>query len=158
MPPLRPVNGNVQRSPPRLPRNDTPPPLCLPLLLPGTWPPQLLQPPTPRSGGAGMVSANCQGGPLTSQAATPLPRASTVKPFAGAVAALPEAAGLPYDESYYYLCLLRRSIVYGPTLGLPTVGGGGGRGGSMMSNTGALSRAAAGGALSSCSSAVFGRG
>jgi hypothetical protein len=53
------------------------------------------------------------------------------------VALLPEAAGLPYDENYAYLCLLRRSVLYGPTMGLPTApaANAGGRA-SMLSLTG----------------------
>lgn len=70
------------------------------------------------------------------------------------VAALPEAAGLPYDEQYAYLCLLRRSVLCGPTMGLPTAqqAGGGGRS-SMISLTGAASGQP--GMLSSSSSVVF---
>ena len=84
-------------------------------------------------------------------AATPGPRASTVRPFQGVLASLPEAVGLPYDEHYSYLCLLRRVVLYGPTLGLPTAPPAGvGRGG-MMSITGA----APSGSLSHSSSVVF---
>lgn len=82
-------------------------------------------------------------------------RASTIgRPFQGVVAALPEAAGLPYDEQYAYLCLLRRSVLCGPTMGLPTAqqAGGGGRS-SMISLTGAASGQP--GMLSSSSSVVF---
>eukprot|EP00879_Flechtneria_rotunda_P012701 GHRR01013262.1.p1 GENE.GHRR01013262.1~~GHRR01013262.1.p1 ORF type:complete len:163 (+),score=54.94 GHRR01013262.1:3719-4207(+) len=50
----------------------------------------------------------------------PGPRSSTLKPLQGTVASLPEAAGLPYDDIYAYLCLLRRAMLYGPTLGLAT--------------------------------------
>jgi hypothetical protein len=69
------------------------------------------------------------------------------------VAALPEAAGLPYDEQYAYLCLLRRSVLYGPTMGLPTAPQAGGNRGSMISLTGAASGQP--GMLSSSSSVVF---
>lgn len=82
-------------------------------------------------------------------------RASTIgRPFQGVVAALPEAAGLPYDEQYTYLCLLRRSVLYGPTMGLPTApqAAGGGRS-SMISLTGAASGQPC--MLSSSSSVVF---
>jgi hypothetical protein len=87
-----------------------------------------------------------------SAASSPGPRASAIgRPFQGVVASLPEAGGLPYDEKYAYLCLLRRSVLYGPTLGLPTgaPAGGGGRA-SMMSFTGA-----APGSLSHCNSMVM---
>jgi hypothetical protein len=87
-------------------------------------------------------------------AATPGARASTVgRPFQGVVASLPEAAGLPYDENYAYLCLLRRSVLYGPTMGLPTApaAGAGGRS-SMISLTGG---GQAGGMLSHSNSVVF---
>lgn len=83
---------------------------------------------------------------------TPGPRASTIKPFQGVVASLPEAAGLPYDEHYAYLCLLRRSVLYGPTLGLPT-----GPPGNIVGRSGMLSLtgSAAAGTLSSSNSVVF---
>jgi hypothetical protein len=79
-------------------------------------------------------------------------RASTMaRPFQGVVASLPEAAGLPYDENYAYLCLLRRSVLYGPTMGLPvgppTTAGRS----SMMSLTGAGPP----GSLSHSNSVVF---
>uniref|UniRef100_A0A383W4U4 Uncharacterized protein n=1 Tax=Tetradesmus obliquus TaxID=3088 RepID=A0A383W4U4_TETOB len=67
--------------------------------------------------------------------ASPGPRSSTLKPFQSTVASLPEAAGLPYDESYAYLCLLRRYVIYGPQLGLATAPPVAGR--SMASMTGA---------------------
>lgn len=85
-------------------------------------------------------------------------RASVAKPLACAAACLPEAAGLPpcvtADEGFAYLCLLRRSVLHGPTLGLPTAAAGaaGARGG-MVSSTGA----APAGMLSACSSVVFSR-
>ena len=41
---------------------------------------------------------------------------------------VPEAAGLPVDEQYTYLTMMKRYVVYGPTLGLQGQGGGG----SMM--------------------------
>lgn len=85
-------------------------------------------------------------------------RASVAKPLACAAACLPEVAGLPpdlcADEGFAYLCLLRRSVLHGPTLGLPTAAAGPTRGG-MASSTGA---APAAGVLSNCSSVVFGRG
>lgn len=83
---------------------------------------------------------------------TPGPRASTIKPFQGVVASLPEAAGLPYDEHYAYLCLLRRSVLYGATLGLPT-----GPPGNPVGRSGMLSLtgSAAAGSLSRSSSVVF---
>jgi hypothetical protein len=87
-----------------------------------------------------------------SAASSPGPRASTIgRPFQGVVASLPEAGGLPYDEKYAYLCLLRRSVLYGPTLGLPTApaASGGGRF-SMMSFNGA-----APGTLSHSNSMVY---
>lgn len=85
-------------------------------------------------------------------ATTPGPRASTLKPFQGAVASLPEAAGLPYDEGYAYLCLLRRYILYGPTMGLATSPAVARQPG--MSTTGAAVAASVPGALSSNSSQV----
>lgn len=84
-------------------------------------------------------------------------RASTIKPFQGLVAALPEAAGLPVDENYAHLCLLRRSVLYGPTLGLPTGPTqlqNGGRSG-MMSMTGSAAAFGGPGQLSSSNSVVF---
>jgi hypothetical protein len=54
------------------------------------------------------VAASGTGSVGSVAAATPGPRSSTLKPFQSTVASLPEAAGLPYDESYAYLCLLRR--------------------------------------------------
>ncbi|GFH27236.1 uncharacterized protein HaLaN_25527, partial [Haematococcus lacustris] len=39
-----------------------------------------------------------------------------VRPPAGAVA--PEAAGLPVDETYNYLALMKRYVIYGPSLGM----------------------------------------
>lgn len=87
-----------------------------------------------------------------SSVTSPNPRASMLKPFQGTVASLPEAAGLPYDESYAYLCLLRRYILYGPTLGLATAPVGGNRQQSM-SLTGAALAASIGG-LSSNNSQI----
>ncbi|KAF8067329.1 FOX1 [Scenedesmus sp. PABB004] len=65
------------------------------------------------------------------------PRASVLRPLQSTVASLPEAAGLPLDETYAYLCLLRRYMLFGPTLGLATAPApllamaGAARGGSM---------------------------
>lgn len=85
---------------------------------------------------------------------TPGARASTVgRPFQGVVALMPEAAGLPYDEHYTYLCLLRRSVLYGPTMGLPTGPPTTAGRSSMMSLTGAAS--ASPGMLSHSNSVVF---
>lgn len=89
-------------------------------------------------------------------AGTPGARASTVgRPFQGVVALLPEAAGLPYDENYAYLCLLRRSVLYGPMMGLPTApaANAGGRA-SMISLTGGVGGGGAG-MLSHSNSVVF---
>eukprot|EP00878_Enallax_costatus_P040378 GHUV01046571.1.p1 GENE.GHUV01046571.1~~GHUV01046571.1.p1 ORF type:complete len:147 (-),score=31.97 GHUV01046571.1:219-659(-) len=87
-------------------------------------------------------------GSALSSATTPNPRASMLKPFQGTVASLPEAAGLPYDEGYAYLCLLRRYILYGPTLGLATAPVAGTRQ-PNMSMTGAALAASIAGGLSS---------
>eukprot|EP00775_Hariotina_reticulata_P005262 gene5262-5497_t len=58
---------------------------------------------------------------LAAAAGSAAPRsAAALKPAQSAIAVLPEAAGLPYDETYGYLCLLRRYVVYGPSLNLPT--------------------------------------
>jgi len=43
---------------------------------------------------------------------------SSTKGLQGIAAALPEALGLPMDEQSAYLILLRRHVLYGPTLGL----------------------------------------
>ncbi|KAF6260711.1 hypothetical protein COO60DRAFT_855780 [Scenedesmus sp. NREL 46B-D3] len=77
-------------------------------------------------------------------AMTPGPRCSTLKPFQNTVASLPEAAGLPYDESYAYLCLLRRYVIYGPQLGLATAPPMLGAGRSCMSSMTGAALAGAG--------------
>ncbi len=108
--------------------------------------------PTPRT-----ASTLAAGGPAASSAAAqqPPPWASsfsarqsaigvpagavgTAKGLQAAVAALPEAFGLPQDDQMAYLILLRRSVIYGPSLGLPlggpgpgALGNGGGGGGGM---------------------------
>lgn len=82
-------------------------------------------------------------GPLTNTSSASAARASTMKPFQGVLASLPEAVGLPYDEAYAYLCLLRRYILYGPTLGLAGRGpgaGGAGHGGYSTAGGASLSR------------------
>jgi hypothetical protein len=72
--------------------------------------------------GGGLIGPLTPGGVVC---ATPgaAARSSVLKPLQGMVAALPEAAGLPYDEGYAYLCLLRRYLMYGPMLGLGPPGG-----------------------------------
>lgn len=116
-----------------------------------------------RGGGEGLPLAASGTGSLTGTslgptATTPGPRSSTLKPFQSTVASLPEAAGLPYDENYAYLCLLRRYVIYGPQLGLasaPPVGSTGRQTG--MSMTGAALAAAGGqdALLSTSTSGVF---
>lgn len=59
-------------------------------------------------------------------------RQTQMRPFLGLAASLPEAAGLPQDEAYAWLCLLRRHLLYGPTLGLSAAPlAHGGRGSSL---------------------------
>jgi len=58
--------------------------------------------------------------PASSSAAAVARSTPASKPAQSIIAVLPEAAGLPYDEAYGYLCLLRRYIVYGPSLNLST--------------------------------------
>jgi hypothetical protein len=59
--------------------------------------------------------------------------AAAAKGLMAVAAALPEALGLPLDDTQAFLQLLRRHILYGPTLGLaaaaPVAAGGGGGGG-----------------------------
>lgn len=101
------------------------------------------------------ISTAAVGSGTGSVASTPgHARASTIaKPFQGVVASLPEAAGLPYDENYAYLCLLRRSVLYGPTMGLPTGPAAGAGRSTMMSMTGSV--VGGPGALSHSNSVVF---
>jgi hypothetical protein len=103
--------------------------------------------PTGAAGAAGPAGAAAAAG-------SPGPgRPSTMRPFQGVLASLPEAVGLPFDEDYAYLCLLRRCVLYGPTLGLPTGPPAlAGRGAGMLSLSGG---AAASGSLSTSSSVVF---
>lgn len=82
----------------------------------------------------------------TAVPSTPGSRTSVLKPLQMSVAALPEATGLPYDDSYAYLCLLRRYVLYGPSLGMTMSTTGYYRGGSItgsiatapLSHTGSL--------------------
>jgi hypothetical protein len=93
-------------------------------------------------GGASM-SVPATPGALTGTSSASAARASTMKPFQGVLASLPEAVGLPYDEAYAYLCLLRRYLLYGPTLGLAGRGpgaGGPGHGGYSTAGGASLSR------------------
>jgi hypothetical protein len=97
--------------------------------------------PTPRITAGGGGDRSSGGGPApraTFVGTTGCgPAVGAAKGLVATAAALPEARGLPIDETVAFLILLRRHVMFGPTLGMtaaPAGGGGAAVGGSAASS------------------------
>jgi hypothetical protein len=114
--------------------------------------------PTPRDSGPGAAAAPDGGGstqgvagrPESGRPTTGAPRSSVAAGLAGSkglqgvAAALPEATGLPLDDAMAYLILLRRHIMFGPSLGLAAV-----TAGAAVPSVSGLARSGPGASVSS---------